>query len=405
MIDLAANLLSPLRVNAQRSAPAPSDVDSSKVQPLDLKPGCWQVRTHSSTVTKESAAQQQAAKPSEKPHVMTMQEWKEEIMSKSTPEQRAQLTPEMLKVYYDSYVATMRAQQGEDLEKKSAEFGRSLLAKGASTTELACTATPFIQQGQEIYGTLPRECTRTMQKSGREMRARVTCPAKTTDYVRTDSENFAETVQTGAAANQSNPTAGAAWTTTTTYVGKWIGEASSHMPHAVPATDLDGVRPKGPEAVAGLDPFRIVATIGGKQLVAAQALGLMKSGELFQYPAELGEILRGQAPIVEGKPMTVARDLQQLYMHREVSDEAVQMHLDKQHPWLDQLQQKGLIRGPGSPDWDPNAYLAERNGILWYAFFSQAKTPAEKQELMRREQEKYKLTVVDPDFFYSATNH
>jgi hypothetical protein len=49
-------------------------------------------------------------------------------------------------------------------------------------------------------------------------------------------------------------------------------------------------------------------------------------------------------------------------------------------------------------------YLAERNGILRYAFLRQAKPPAEKQELLRREREEYMLTVIDPDFFSSATN-
>jgi hypothetical protein len=42
---LATSLFLPGRGHAQKASPLLSDVDSGKVQPLDLKPGCWQVRT------------------------------------------------------------------------------------------------------------------------------------------------------------------------------------------------------------------------------------------------------------------------------------------------------------------------------------------------------------------------
>ena len=42
--------------------------------------------------------------------------------------------------------------------------------------------------------------------------------------------------------------------------------------------------------------------------------------------------------------------------------------------------------------------------ILWNAYFSQAKTEAEKQALLHTVQEKYKVTVIDPDFFYGETS-
>jgi hypothetical protein len=42
--------------------------------------------------------------------------------------------------------------------------------------------------------------------------------------------------------------------------------------------------------------------------------------------------------------------------------------------------------------------------LLWNAYFSQAQTEAEKQALLRKVQEKYKITVIDPDFFEGQTS-
>jgi hypothetical protein len=47
---------------------------------------------------------------------------------------------------------------------------------------------------------------------------------------------------------------------------------------------------------------------------------------------------------------------------------------------------------------------ADRERILWDAYFDQAATQAERQALLSQIQEKYKLTVVDPDFFAGAVN-
>jgi len=52
-----------------------------------------------------------------------------------------------------------------------------------------------------------------------------------------------------------------------------------------------------------------------------------------------------------------------------------------------------------------SAVTAVRDPILWDAYFStQAKTPAEKQSLFEREKEKYKVTVIDPDFFFGRSS-
>jgi hypothetical protein len=41
--------------------------------------------------------------------------------------------------------------------------------------------------------------------------------------------------------------------------------------------------------------------------------------------------------------------------------------------------------------------------ILWKAYFNQPSTNEEKQALVKREQEKYKSTVQDPDFINGLT--
>jgi hypothetical protein len=80
---------------------------------------------------------------------------------------------------------------------------------------------------------------------------------------------------------------------------------------------------RGPEAVAQQDPNRVVATIGGKQITAKQALELLK-------PLPPQERKRFEANL---QPV-----LQQLYMENQIADQASKMNLDQQSPWKEQLQ-------------------------------------------------------------------
>jgi hypothetical protein len=130
----------------------------------------------------------------------------------------------------------------------------------------------------------------------------------------------------------------------------------------------------------------------------------MKSGERFQYPSELAGILHGESPVVEGQPMIVARDLQQIYMHRQVSNEAVQMHLDYQHPLAGPIAAEGTGYWPRFPRLGSERVSGGTQRYPPVCLLQSGQPPAEKQELMRREREKYKLTVIDPDFFSGATN-
>jgi hypothetical protein len=126
--------------------------------------------------------------------------------------------------------------------------------------------------------------------------------------------------------------------------------------------------------------------------------------------------------------------------HAGVARDALLLHVDVQRPWLNQLKDAGYttqalapfgsIVAPQFPEnpfdvhaiWAVNAALTVQAtwteshtgmarsdsvvhqavvDILWNAYFGQAKTEAEKQALLHTVQEKYKITVIDPDFFHA----
>ena len=166
--------------------------------------------------------------------------------------------------------------------------------------------------------------------------------------------------------------------------------ASPHLPSAV--TDLKGAKPKGPGPVAHLDPFRVVATIDGNQITAKRALQLI-NGTTLTTRIEFGTTW----PVV----------LQKAYMRLSISTEALKMHLDRQEPWKDQLQHEAVLdleKNEYTFGADPNTLLLHdvRDRIMWKAYFNQPASEAERQQLMRRELERYKITVLDPDFFVGS---
>jgi hypothetical protein len=385
-----AGILSPGRARAQSQAPAPADVDSGKVQPLDLKPGCWQLRT---VAVMDMTGLYK--------HTLWAQIKAIQKMDNLTPEKRAQM------------VAGVEA----DEKKAETQSGKNV----DDRTFVACTAAPFADAGKEIYGTLAKQCAKTVQVSGEARHIHIECPAAngdrmTDDYDRMDAGYFKGARESVTASSETGPNGERLITTNTwTWIGKWMGEASPHMPHVPPPADLNGVTPKRPFAVALLDPFRIVAVMEGNQLIARQAYFLINrvsSPPPPEYHAELG----------------LATLMQNIYLRYKIAVEAVKLHLDAQEPWKHQLNDLG---GLGMIFGDDNIFSGfeydmdrdtadnystttmERHAaltsqpiekLLWNAYFSQAKTQAEKEALLQRVQEKYKLTVIDPDFFDGQTS-
>ena len=101
------------------------------------------------------------------------------------------------------------------------------------------------------------------------------------------------------------------------------GSSSQTPSSTTPSASSSQLQVRGPDAVAQKDPNRIVATINGKQITAKEADGFLKAippEQLKRYEANLPTVV------------------QQIYMSKELAQEAAKMNLDQQSPWKEQLQ-------------------------------------------------------------------
>jgi hypothetical protein len=349
-IGLAASLL---RIHAEGGTPA-NDAGSGAFQPLDLKPGCWQLRVNTSQTG-------------------ILEHVSAETYRKSMPNAT------------DAQIAKIVAQVNAQVDKQE-EASR----KGTNRSETRCPLKKDFEAeiiGQVNHRLGSENCTRTFHSTGQELHLHVTCPTRdgapgaeqTTDFERIDPESFKGSIHVVTRA-------GKTVTETMTFTGTWISDASPHLPSVT--TDQNGAKPKGPGAVAKLDPLRVVAIIDGKQMTARQATELMN-----------GHRSNGSG---------LTEFLQKLYLRRAIADEAVELHLDRQPPWKEKLQdaQRQIFQVHQNYAGDPNIppelmaqWEAARVQILWDAYFNRAGTEEEKQLLLKREADKCKLKVVDPDFF------
>src|SRR5205085_7799601 len=90
-----------------------------------------------------------------------------------------------------------------------------------------------------------------------------------------------------------------------------------------PSSSSSALRARGPEAIAQQDPNRVVATVGGKQITAKEALDLLQ-------PLNAEDRKRFES--------NLSGVVQQLYMTEQISEEASKLKLDQQSPWKEQLQ-------------------------------------------------------------------
>lgn len=100
--------------------------------------------------------------------------------------------------------------------------------------------------------------------------------------------------------------------------------ATTPPPSLAPASSgASSLTPRGPEAVAAQDPSRVVATIGGKDVTAKQALEILQAvppDERKRNESRLADVVR------------------QVYMEDATAEEAARMKLDQQSPWKEQLR-------------------------------------------------------------------
>jgi hypothetical protein len=381
-LGLATSLYLPCPGYSQSMNVDPADVDAGKVQPLDLKPGCWQVRI-------ESLA------------------WVAPIPQQMTPDQVSQMEKAMPPEQLTEFKAVLKALQEGTLKvgNGTAENGQKVLSVSVSGgQQMACTASPFSVNGLEAYGSKTQKCERSVEESGGVRRIHVLCrgsegvPQLLVDYQRIGEGYFIGT-RVGTVD---------IWPTIVSFAGKWMSESATHLPLSPPPTDLDGKRPLGPLAVASVDGFRVVAMAEGKQIIAWIANNMLR--------CQSARMLKAYGP----NPWN---QFQQVYLHWSVANDAMNMMMGVQEPWKSQLAAEGLMNLTPQTvrfsNWAWGNVFSESNGnlapdtikledarerILWDAYFSRAKSEAEKQEMLRQVEKKYKVTLVDADFFQGPAN-
>jgi hypothetical protein len=173
--------------------------------------------------------------------------------------------------------------------------------------------------------------------------------------------------------------------------------SSAQTKPATPAA-TEQLKARGPEAVAQHEPNRVVATIDGKQITAKEAADLLK-----EVPPDQMKRLEGNLPAV----------IQQIYMGKQLAQDAVKQGLDQKSPWKEQLQLSrdnvlmqaylaNKANTGGSAGGDPQAYYsshqsefdrAHLGGI--FVAFSPPGTPASSPNTRTEEQAKAKADDVE----------
>lgn len=105
----------------------------------------------------------------------------------------------------------------------------------------------------------------------------------------------------------------------TTAAVSWAQTAPA--PAATPAASPQP-KARGPEAVAAVEPNRVVATIDGKQITAKEAVDMLKP-----YTPEQRKQLEADLP----------KFVQQTYMRGQLADAAKKLNLDQQSPLREQI--------------------------------------------------------------------
>jgi hypothetical protein len=368
VVMLAASIVFPGAICSQELPPARTVTERKEVPVLDVKPGCWQLRVHVSSSS--------GVKP------QSVEEIRKEWMDRMTPEQRKSYTPEVWNQMFEGI---------REGQIKSAEQ----MGKGSDALNAQCPLTSALMNGLETTSFGDAQCNRSIHANGQVLHMETTCPGRggkgdgkyVADFQLVNAQTFKGAIRS--TPDVSNPA-----TETTEFTGKWISEAAPHMPSGV--TDIYGRRPLGPQAVAGLDPYRIVAIMDGKQIVAGFAWAWMS-----RVPPSEGNGYQDRLPEL----------LQQLYSQLVIADEAVKLGLTLEEPWRSQLKKLGHNAGhafdavtnyPGDPNVPPSLVAQwddARKHIFWSAYLSQASTDEGKQALLRKIKERFKIKVVDPDFF------
>lgn len=343
----------------------PNVTDPAQLPLLATKPGCWQIMTHATFVGLVVRS-------------------REEILAQMTPQQRSAMAAQA----GGAQMLDGIVRQLQDADRLNQARGE----KGSDLAEVRCPPTTAQWRAIETSGFGSATCSRTIQASDRRLHIRSVCPGTPQSQIESDVELTDPQHLTGSVRMTPDPSK--PYAQVIEFKAKWLSEAAPHMPSGV--TDLNGRRPVGPGPIAGLDPYRIVAIIDGKPVVAGFAWGLatsVPSPERRAYDSRLADLV------------------QKVYSELAVGNEAVKLGLLLQEPWRTKLRRLGFDAQhdfgaatdyPGSPNVPPSLvgqYNDALHRLLYDAYLSQATTDAERQALLRRIDRKYKLKVIDRDFF------
>lgn len=322
----------------------------SHAQGAQIRPGCWDVRTDTNTIIIQPP---QDAKTIEAQRLPTLDQLMQQTLAHLTPEQRAHINVTELR----QEVASSLEQMRKVIELSAAASKKPLVARHVGNAVL-CMANPI-------------EALRI--------------PAG--DVQSTDAEHFKATQR------QTAPNA----SVTVVTVAKWVSEATPHMPYSPAPTDLDGRVAKGPHDVMWLDQNRIVAVIDGQRITALEAYLVLNLPPNHFLGPDVYE--RGWSGL-----------LQHNYMYWAIADE-----VDPKKSRVSR-DQRVLVMfsafNTGSDDGAPvdtrvanYHYIGndrqefDREQQLWGVYLKRATTASGKQSLTQQAEDKYKVTVVDPDFF------
>jgi hypothetical protein len=354
-VGAAACLFLPPEIGLPGHAFAQNASDT-KIVPLDLNPGLWELRIHTSNTDVSYEASKKSM---------------EEITKSYTPEQRAKA---MADYEVNERKAVEKRKAGSDRKSNHCPLKQDFLA--------------------HVEATGPN-CQKQISSTGQAFNMHIACKnadgtsgyVQTNTFKRIDAENFQGTVEVASHV----PAIG---TVTETFTGKWISDSCSGPPAGYAAKN--GLHPKGPENVARDDPNRIVAVFDGKQITAQQAWNMLKKVP----PATRNSYKSGLTGLLE-----------RIYLQNAVAEDAIKLHLDKQQPWKDKLAKakmndlQHVQNYAGDPNIPPEVWatwIDDQHHILYNAYFSQGATQVENDALLAKEKAKYKITVKDPDFFAGA---
>jgi hypothetical protein len=311
------------------------------------------------------------------------------------------MQPEEIQYYERAYCATLA-----NAAKTNESTAATRLQEGTTIgPRTSCNNEGF----ERIYGDIFAEadvsqhCKRHIVDTGASRLMQVDCDSLHADYTRSDAEHLTGTRRLGTGARPG--TEMTVTSRTDTFTAKWISEASAHPPSTPRPTDLNGRQAKGRKAVTRLDPFRVVATMDGLQIIALRADEVVDSG---------GHDYEERFP-------TTRENLQERLLHFMVAVEARREHLDLMPPWKDEMDstQASRIRfeipdpvdfprlfvralDTDENDWfvtDASRFHETDENLLWKAYFAQFATPAAQQSRVQELRRKYALTIIDPDFF------